>query len=416
MKKQTLQGRLTLGAALGVLALAPMAQAQDTSTSSTTTTTTGMMSGGMTGGMGGTMSSQPMMVTGRVNNYWTDQSGYVTAMDIQTANGPAVVHFTPGMGNRMMQTFPIGSTANVWVQGSMSEGTQRWDLVGVGDKMPASGFWPVMRSEGLDFVTGWPMIDAGAERVTVDGKLRRVVVDKMGQVVGLVVETQAIYRGTPKTVLLFGKPGDGSNGETLWESSPGRSDENADIGGNNSVSRDTTAAPDTSAAGAATGTGVGAGGNTTSVNATGTINGGNGMAGGMMAMGPANGAMWTLIRVGQEFRPAPNHSNNMRRVTPLVAGDEIRATGYMESTPYGASSVYGRRLASSAISVNGRGVGQLGFPEMNPSEPVLLGFNLNLPFITGSAPDTLQVVPGGYEVYSGSTGSTSGTTMTAPSR
>jgi hypothetical protein len=42
---------------------------------------------------------------------------------------------------------------------------------------------------------------------------------------------------------------------------------------------------------------------------------------------------------------------------------------------------------------------------MNPKEPVLLGFNLNIPFITGSAPDTLQVVPGGYEVYSGSSGS-----------
>ena len=128
MKKQTLKGCLALGAALGVIA--PMAHAQST----TTTTTT----------MGSTMSSQPMMVTGRVNNYWTDASGYVTAVDVQTANGPAVVRFAPGMGNRIMQTYPVGSTANVWVQGSMQNGTQNWDLVGVGDKMPSSGFWPVM--------------------------------------------------------------------------------------------------------------------------------------------------------------------------------------------------------------------------------------------------------------------------------
>jgi len=416
MKKQTLQGRLTLGAALSALALAPMAQAQSTATSSsTTTTTTGTMSGttgsmsggmsgtgGMSGGMSGSTSAQPMMVTGRVNNYWTDASGFVTAVDIQTANGPAVVNFAPGMGNRMMQTYPIGSTANVWVQGSMPGGTQRWDMVGMGDRMPASGFWPVMPSTGVDLLTGGAFMDAGAERVTVDGKLRRVVVDKMGQVVGLVVETEAIYRGTPKTVILIGNPSDGTNGELLWESAAGQGDMN--VGGNTGMGRDTTAQPDTSAAGATTGTGIGAGGNAGSMNASGTMSGG-GMTGGAMAGGMMGGKMWTLVRVGQEFRPAPNRSGNMRRVTPLVAGDVIRATGYMEAIPYGAASMYGRRLVSSAISVNGRSAGQLGFPDMNPKEPVLLGFNLNIPFITGSAPDTLQVVPGGYEVYSGSSGS-----------
>jgi len=382
MKKKTLQGRLTLGAAIGALALAPVVQAQSTATSSSTTTTTGTMSGTMSGsgsmgaGMGtmsgntsGSMSAQPMMVTGRVNNYWTDPSGYVTAVDIQTANGPAVVNFSPGMGTRMMQTYPVGSNANVWVQGSMNGGTQRWDMVGIGDRMPASGFWPVMPSAGVDLVTGGAYMDAGAERVTVDGKLRRVVVDKMGQVVGLVVETEAIYRGTPKSVIVLGSPSDGTNGELLWESQPGQGDMN--VGGNTGMGRDNTAQPDTSAPG-------------------------TGMTG---------GSMWTLVRVGSEFRPAPNRSGNMRRVTPLVAGDEVRATGYMEALPYGAASLYGRRLVSSAISVNGRSAGQLGFPDMNPKDSVLLGFNLNIPFITGSAPDTLQVVPGGYEVYSGSSGS-----------
>jgi len=54
------------------------------------------------------------------------------------------------------------------------------------------------------------------------------------------------------------------------------------------------------------------------------------------------------------------------------------------------------------------------FPVMKPTEPTLLSFNLNLPFITGKAPDTLQVVPGGNEVYSGSSGSTSGAPMMMP--
>jgi len=320
MKRQTWKSCMALGVALGAATLGqgtPVAGAADAVAMDS---------------KGAMMASQPMMVTGKVNNYWTDSSGYVTSMDIQTANGPAVVHFVPGMGNRLMGTYPIGSTSNVWVQGSMMEGTQHWDLVGVGDKMPAAGFWPVMDMSGLDLTTGWPLIDSGSERVTVEGKLRRVVVDKWGQVVGLVVQTDVISKGAVMNHL-----GMAGRGDTVWSASTG---------------------------------------------------------------GAPN---WTLLRVGQEYRPAPSHGN-MRGVTPLVVGDDIMATGYMESTRYGAISNYGQRLISSAIAVNGQTVGLRGFPTMKQNEPVLLGFNLNLPLITGKAPDALQVVPGGYEVYSGSSG------------
>jgi len=286
------------------------------------------------------------MVTGKVNNYWTDASGFVTAVDVQTASGPAVVHFGPGMANRVMQTYPVGSTANLWVQGSMKNGVMNWDLVGMGDKQPVT-WWPVTSLEPMELVTGWPMVDAGAGRTTVEGKLRRVVVDANGQVVGLVVETSRVTSGTPKTVLLNLGDASGSmrTGETVWESKSG------------------------------------------------------------------GGPMWTLIRVGPEFRPAPDHGGNMRRVTPLIAGDDVIATGFMEASRYGTVSNYGQRLSASAIVVNDRNAGQLGFPMMKPNEPTLLSFDLNIPFITGKAPDTLQVVPGGNEVYPGSSGSMSGAPM-----
>jgi hypothetical protein len=336
MNKQTLKGCLTLGAALGVVALTQPAQAADTTSSSSSSMA---------------MSSQPMMVTGKVNNYWTDPSGYVTGVDIQTANGPAVVHFVPGMGNMLMQTYPIGSTANMWAQGSMQGGTQQWDLVGVGDKMPAAGFWPVMSQSGIDIAEDTPMIVNGAQRVTVEGKLRRVVVNQMGQVIGLAVETGMITGGTTLNHL-----GRTARGDMMWQSS-------GSMGG-------------------------------------GAVAGGT--SGGAMA-GGATGGNWTLVRVGPEYRPAPSHGN-MMRVTPLMVGDDIMATGYLEAPRYGALSPYSQRLISSAIVVNGQTVGLEGFPTMSTKDKPLFGFNINLPLITGKTPDTMQVVPGGYEVYSGSSG------------
>jgi len=328
MKKQMLTGCLTLGVVFGTMSLA---QAQT----------------GTSGTMASPMPSQPMMVTGKVNNYWTDASGYVTGVDIQTANGPAVVHFVPGMGNMLMQTYPVGGTANVWVQGSMQNGTQQWDLVGVGDKMPASGFWPVMSMSGLDLAEDSPMIVNGAERVTVEGKLRRVAVNQMGQVIGLAVETNLISKGA--TLNHFGTTG---RGDIIWQSN-GMTSDSASVGN--------------------------------------------------MAGGSTTGGNWTLIRVGPEYRPAPSHGD-MSRVTPLLVGDDIIATGYLEAPRYGALSPYSQRLISSAIVVNGQSVGIEGFPVMTTKTKPLFGFNINLPLITGKTPDTMQVVPGGYEVYSGSSG------------
>ena len=326
MKKQTMKGCLTLGVALGAVALTQTAQAGDGSAKMAP------VMGPKMGTMAKPAMSQPMMVTGKVNNYWTDASGYVTGVDLQTANGPAVVHFVPGMGSVLMQTYPIGSTADLWVQGSMQDGTQHWDLVGVGSKMPAAGFWPVFDYSGLDIATDWPMIKKDAERVTVEGTLKRVAVDKAGKVIGLVVETKLITKGTP--VFHYGNL---SRGETIWEAKAG---------------------------------------------------------------GPSD---WTLVRVGPEVG-ANSTKTDDNRVTPLMLNDKILATGYMEALRYGALSPYGQRVIGSAIVVNSQSVGQMGFPTMKPKEPVVFGLNINIPLITGKAPDVLPVVAGGYEVYNGSGG------------
>src|SRR5687767_1939249 len=94
MRCKKLVGHLVCSAAIGALVMAPLtARAQDTAT------------GGTGAGMTSTgMATEPTMVSGTVVRYYTDRSGYVTAADVQTANGIQMVHFSPGMGRRLYTT------------------------------------------------------------------------------------------------------------------------------------------------------------------------------------------------------------------------------------------------------------------------------------------------------------------------
>jgi len=198
-------GRLVCGIAAGALALAPMvAQAQPDSAGASATgdttmsggsttgggTTGGMDSSGMTGGTMGTsadmtMSSTPTQVSGTVLRYYVDRSGYVTAMDVQTADGVRFVRFSPSMGQRLYSTYPVGQQANVWVMGGPGS---RWDVVSLGDAAP-SGMLAMQpyRVTDAQLLDAEPYIMTGAKMVTVHGKLRSLVVGETGEVVGLVL-------------------------------------------------------------------------------------------------------------------------------------------------------------------------------------------------------------------------------------
>jgi hypothetical protein len=314
MIKKSGKGRLLLGMALGAAAIsAPVltgaAKADDAA-----------MSASMS------MPAAPMMVNGKVNNYWTDESGYVTAVDVQTANGPAVIRFAPGMSTRVMQMYPVGSTADLWVKGSMENGAQKWDMVGMGNTQPTS-WYSTMASTGMDSLTAMPYTAGDPVYSTVSGKLKKVVVDKDGTVVGLVLDTSKIGKGSPTYLGILGS----SEPESTWSMQEGGT------------------------------------------------------------------PMWTLVRVPKG--DAPNPSEGMRRKTPLVINDMVTATGYVEAPMYGATSPYGQRFYANAVTVNGRSVGQMGFPSFQPDLKTLLNFNINLPLINNGTSQGLTVVPAGYEVY-----------------
>jgi hypothetical protein len=313
-------GRLVLGVALGAaLVSAPVL-------TGTAKADHHMVAGG--GAMAGGMSSDaPMMVSGRVNNYWTDASGYVTAVDVQTANGPAVIRFAPGMATRTMQMYPVGSTADLWVRGSMQGGQQRWDLAGMGNKQPSS-WYPMMNNSGSTLMS-MPYVAGEPTTMSVGGKLQKIVVDDHGTVVGLVISTDWMGRGATHRSF----SGKVVPEEVTWKASDG------------------------------------------------------------------NAPMWTLIRVPMGTMSAPNHSEGMRRRTPLMLNDDIEATGFVEAPMYGTTSNFGHRFAANTISVNGHSVGALGFGHHMAKEKPLLGFNLNIPLVTGGSSKELPVVPLGYEVY-----------------
>jgi len=179
--KKILAAPLACGFALSALAFAPAANAQggmmsnDTMMSTTTTTTTTM--------------AAPMQVTGTVLRYYSDRAGYLTAMDLQTANGVEFIRFSPGMAQRIYSMAPVGGTATVYVTGSP---TTRWDVVGVGNMMPSPNFVMATTPSDIEMLDSVPYIMAGAKQVTVSGDLADTITNNMGEVVGLVLSNTSV--------------------------------------------------------------------------------------------------------------------------------------------------------------------------------------------------------------------------------
>lgn len=310
--------------------------------------------GGTATGSASMTSTQPVAVSGTVVRYYTDRSGYVTAADVQTANGIQMVHFSPGMGQRLYTSSPTGGQINVWVTPS-SMGAGHWNVVGVGANMPAAGFMNPYTTTAVDLLDSEPYIMAGAQLMTVRGSLRGIVTATNGEVLALVVDNAEIgsaAMGTKGTVTTV-----------------------ADAGTGGTMSR-------------------------------GTISHG-------IMMNPTGGSI--LVRVPRELRHISPGAIGTGRVTPLFRGADITAKGYLEAPRYGALSNFADRLVANAIVVNGRSVGALGVPMMRNARNATLfgGLNIDLPG-GGASPEEIRAMQMGYSTYStdgsmGGSGTASGT-------
>lgn len=142
-------------------------------------------------------SSPPIQVSGTVEKYYTDLSGYVTALDLNsTAGGVHKVRFAPSWAKRLLRDYPVGSTLDAWVVEHNDYDRPLSDLVSIGAERPN-------RFLTDDFHTGterlqsreWVWKDAGTERVT--GSLDKVLVSPRGEVLALVLKDGTLVRVPP---------------------------------------------------------------------------------------------------------------------------------------------------------------------------------------------------------------------------
>lgn len=178
----------TLGLAAGFLALATMganAQTMDNSMDSKGA----MMDSSMP-------AMAPMMVTGTVVRYYIDRAGYVSAMDVQTADGVKMVSFTPSMAQKLTGMYPVGSQATVSVTSAMMGNMTKYSLAGVGSDMPAPGMMmmPQTATE-LDVLRAQPYVMIGAKPMLYNGKLTGYIADpKKGDVLALILDDKTLVR------------------------------------------------------------------------------------------------------------------------------------------------------------------------------------------------------------------------------
>jgi hypothetical protein len=175
MKKHPMSKYLMCATA-GAMALVPFAaHAQDMTSSTTTTTVTT------------TTTAEPTLVSGQVLRYYVDRSGYVTAMDVQTANGVQFVSFPANRASAIYGMYPTGGNVDVWVSPAVAGGNQ-WVAVGAGTPHPTV-WWRTFSVSDLDWLRAEPYFDAGAREMSLSGTLEGVVADNNGEILALVLKT-----------------------------------------------------------------------------------------------------------------------------------------------------------------------------------------------------------------------------------
>ncbi len=185
----TLLKKLTIGTAMTAMAFAGAtgAQAMDDMK---------MDNGSMMNSTMTTPTMMPMLVSGTVQNYYVDRAGYVSAMDVQTADGLKMVRFSPSMAQRVTALYPVGSSASVYVTSSMMGKMTNYDLAGVGPDMPTpSTMMMPANISPIDVLKSTPYIQIGSKEKSFSGKLTGYLSDPMnGEVLGIVLDNKTLVR------------------------------------------------------------------------------------------------------------------------------------------------------------------------------------------------------------------------------
>jgi hypothetical protein len=181
--------KLSLGA-VAALSLAGPTYAQDTTTTTTTTVTTTVA---------------PTPISGTVLRYYVDRAGFVSAMDVQTADGIRMVRFSPSMAQRLSMMYPVGTTMQGYVTTYMTGPVTNYYLAGATAAMPVPG--AAMLPDGItdiDILKSVPYTTVGAKSERFSGKITGWIAEpKSGEVLALIVDNSTLVR-VPRENRLMG--------------------------------------------------------------------------------------------------------------------------------------------------------------------------------------------------------------------
>ncbi|MEO6909034.1 MAG: hypothetical protein ABI210_14215, partial [Abditibacteriaceae bacterium] len=142
--------------------------------------------------------STPVLVSGTVEQYYVNRAGYVSALNLETASGTQMVHFSPSWAKRLLTDSPVGKTMDGWVI-AHHEGLWAWsDLVSIG-KAPATRILKENIPTGAQQLDDNSWIWKKGSNVEVSGKLEKIVINRNGDVLALVLDNGALVR-VPRTV------------------------------------------------------------------------------------------------------------------------------------------------------------------------------------------------------------------------
>lgn len=134
---------------------------------------------------------QPILLTGIVQRYYADRSGFATAMELKMADGmSSFIRFAPNMGQYLIQTYPIGSNAALWTRENpqpteSKSATEQWNLIGWGRSVPVKGFQPPYLESEMNWLEARPWVVEGTPFTTVRGRLHHLVIGDHGEVAAL---------------------------------------------------------------------------------------------------------------------------------------------------------------------------------------------------------------------------------------
>lgn len=174
--KNMLSKYLLGGAIAGALALSPFAAKADE-----------MVEAYGAAAVRATPVPEPTTLSGTVDNYWLDRSGYVTALSLKTDKDKEIIRFSPSQARRLYTKYPVGSAMTVWVTPNTGK-RKYWNARALGEARPVI-WYPVNTTSDFDWLSARAYILPDAQASVISGELRGVVVDKRGDVLALALDT-----------------------------------------------------------------------------------------------------------------------------------------------------------------------------------------------------------------------------------